>query len=314
MPEKKPLEIILASPRGFCAGVDRAIKIVERALDQWGPPVYVRHEIVHNRRVIETLKGKGVVFVESLDQCPGDRPVIFSAHGVPKSVISEAKRRNLHFIDAVCPLVSKVHNEAIWNSRNGRQVIMVGHKGHQETIGTMGQVPGDDFLLVEDAADVDRLEPRDENNLSFVTQTTLSVDDTAETIEALRRRFPNIVGPKVEDICYAASNRQAAVKAISDRIDALIVAGAPNSSNSKRLVEVVRKMGVANAQLVQGCDEINWRQLGGVAVLGVTSGASAPEDLVQEIMHELCRRFDTTIEEFTFKDENVSFNLPRSLQ
>src|SRR5690606_9958668 len=274
-----PITLLLAAPRGFCAGVDRAIKIVEMALEKWGAPVYVRHEIVHNRFVVDGLKAKGAVFVEELSECPADRPVVFSAHGVPKSVPAEAEARRMVYVDATCPLVSKVHNEADRHHANGRQMVMIGHAGHPETIGTMGQLPPGEVLLVETVADVAKLAPRDPGKLAFITQTTLSVDDTAEIIAALRARFPAIVGPGKEDICYATTNRQEAVKAMAPRIDALIVIGAPNSSNSKRLVEVGRRAGCAYAQLVQRAGDIDWRALEGARTVGLTAGASAPEVL-----------------------------------
>jgi 4-hydroxy-3-methylbut-2-enyl diphosphate reductase len=270
-------KIFLAAPRGFCAGVDRAIKIVEMALEKWGAPVYVRHEIVHNKFVVDNLRDKGAVFVEELDECPNDRPVIFSAHGVPKSVPAEAENRNMIFVDATCPLVSKVHIEAERHSSNGLQMVMIGHKGHPETIGTMGQLPAGEVLLVETVDDVDQLVVRDPDSLAYVTQTTLSVDDTADIVAALHRRFPKIVGPHKEDICYATTNRQMAVKAIAGKVDALLVVGAPNSSNSKRLVEVGAKAGCKYAQLVQRADDIDWNALGDMQNIGITAGASAPE-------------------------------------
>ena len=268
-----PLTLYLAAPRGFCAGVDRAVKIVEMALEKWGAPVYVRHEIVHNRFVVDGLRAKGAVFVEDLDECPGDRPVIFSAHGVPKSVPAEAARREMVFVDATCPLVSKVHIEAERHHLDGLQMVMIGHAGHPETLGTMGQLPAGEVLLVETVADVAAIAPRDPDKLAFITQTTLSIDDTAEIVAALRARFPTIIGPHKEDICYATTNRQAAVKAIAPRIDALLVIGAPNSSNSKRLVEVGRAAGCAYSQLVQRADEIDWRALSSSRAVGVTAGA-----------------------------------------
>ncbi len=310
---KLPIEILVAAPRGFCAGVERAIKIVEQTLEQWGPPVYVRHEIVHNRQVVNALHEKGAIFVDELHECPDDRPVIFSAHGVPRSVIEEAKSRNLHFIDAVCPLVSKVHNEAKHHVAANRQVVMIGHKNHPETIGTLGHVNAQDALLVETVEDVQTLEPRDPNHLAFITQTTLGHDDTADIIAALRVRFPKIKGPKKDDICYAATNRQQAVKAIAPRIDALIVAGAPHSSNSSRLVEVGLQAGCKSAQLTQGADEIDWAPLANASAIGVTAGASAPESLVNEIIAALADRFSATISTVTTTEENIVFNLPRSI-
>ena len=272
-------KIFLAAPRGFCAGVDRAIKIVEMALEKWGAPVYVRHEIVHNKFVVDNLRAKGAVFVEELDECPNDRPVIFSAHGVPKSVPAEAENRNMIFVDATCPLVSKVHIEAERHSGNGLQMVMIGHKGHPETIGTMGQLPEGEVLLVETVEDVADLDVRDPDSLAYVTQTTLSIDDTADIVAALQNRFPKIVGPHKEDICYATTNRQMAVKAIAGKVDALLVVGAPNSSNSKRLVEVGAKAGCKYAQLVQRADDIDWNALGDMQKIGITAGASAPEVL-----------------------------------
>jgi 4-hydroxy-3-methylbut-2-enyl diphosphate reductase len=270
---KPPLTIYLAAPRGFCAGVDRAIKIVEMALEKWGSPVYVRHEIVHNRFVVDDLKAKGAIFVEELDDCPNDRPVIFSAHGVPKAVPAEAARREMIYVDATCPLVSKVHIEAARHHENGLQMIMIGHEGHPETIGTMGQLPEGEVLLVETVEDVDKVEVRDPDKLAFVTQTTLSIDDTADIVAALQARFPNIVGPHKEDICYATTNRQEAVKAMAPKADAMLVVGAPNSSNSKRLVEVGARAGCRYSQLVQRATDIDWRALEGIATLGITAGA-----------------------------------------
>jgi len=273
---KPPLTLYLAAPRGFCAGVDRAIKIVEMALEKWGAPVYVRHEIVHNRYVVEDLRAKGAVFVEELDDCPTDRPVIFSAHGVPKAVPAEAASREMLYVDATCPLVSKVHVEAERHNEAGLQIVMIGHAGHPETVGTMGQLPPGEVLLVETVADVATLTVRDPERLAFVTQTTLSVDDTAEIVTALTARFPTIAGPRKEDICYATTNRQEAVKAMAPKIEALLVVGAPNSSNSRRLVEVGARAGCPYAQLVQRATDIDWRALEGVATVGITAGASAP--------------------------------------
>ena len=281
---KPPLTLLLAAPRGFCAGVDRAIKIVEMALQKWGAPVYVRHEIVHNRYVVDGLRAKGAVFVIELEECPDDRPVIFSAHGVPKAVPAEAARREMIYVDATCPLVSKVHIEAGRHHDNGLQIIMIGHAGHPETVGTMGQLPQGQVLLVETVDDAATVAPRDPAKLAFVTQTTLSVDDTADIVAALQERFPQIVGPHKEDICYATTNRQEAVKALAPRAQALLVVGAPNSSNSKRLVDVGRKAGCAYAQLVQRAADIDWRALDGVRSLGVTAGASDPDDLLEEVI------------------------------
>ncbi|MFS4437935.1 4-hydroxy-3-methylbut-2-enyl diphosphate reductase [Paracoccaceae bacterium GXU_MW_L88] len=311
---KAPLHLYLAAPRGFCAGVDRAIKIVEMALQKWGAPVYVRHEIVHNKYVVDELRDKGAVFVEELDECPMDRPVIFSAHGVPKAVPAEAERRNMIYVDATCPLVSKVHIEAERHSENGLQMIMIGHAGHPETIGTMGQLPPGEVLLVETVDDVAKIEPRDPEKLAFITQTTLSVDDTKDIVAALNARFPAIIGPHKEDICYATTNRQEAVKAMAPKIDALLVIGAPNSSNSQRLVEVGRKAGCSYAQLVQRADDIDWRALGGIARIGITAGASAPEVLVNEVVDAFKDRYDVTEEFVTTAEENIEFKVPRVLR
>jgi 4-hydroxy-3-methylbut-2-en-1-yl diphosphate reductase len=309
-----PLTLYLAAPRGFCAGVDRAIKIVEMALTKWGAPVYVRHEIVHNKFVVDDLRAKGAIFVEELDDCPDDRPVIFSAHGVPKAVPAEAGRRNMIAVDATCPLVTKVHNEAQRHSENGLQMVMIGHAGHPETVGTMGQLPDGEVLLVETVADVADLQVRDAGKLAFITQTTLSVDDTAGIVAALQQRFPAIVGPHKEDICYATTNRQAAVKAIAPKIDALLVIGAPNSSNSRRLVEVGSAAGCAYAQLVQRAADIDWRALEGIRSVGVTAGASAPEVLVNEVIDAFRARFATTVELVETAQENVEFKVPRVLR
>ena len=309
-----PLHILLAAPRGFCAGVDRAIKIVELALEKWGAPVYVRHEIVHNRYVVDGLREKGAVFVEELDECPPDRPVVFSAHGVPKSVPAAAEARQMLFVDATCPLVSKVHIEAERHHAAGLQIVMIGHDGHPETIGTMGQLPEGEVLLVETPADVAGLAVRDPARLAYVTQTTLSVDDTAEIAAALRARFPAIVGPHKEDICYATTNRQESVKEIAPRIDALLVIGAPNSSNSRRLVEVGKKAGCAYSQLVQRAADIDWRAIEGVARVGVTAGASAPEGLVEEVLDAFRARYDVTVEVVETAVERVEFKPPRILR
>ncbi len=314
MTDLPPLHLYLAAPRGFCAGVDRAIKIVEMAIQKWGAPVYVRHEIVHNKFVVDGLKALGAVFVEELDEVPGDRPVIFSAHGVPKSVPAAAEAREMIFVDATCPLVSKVHIEAERHHENGLQMVMIGHAGHPETIGTMGQLPAGEVLLVETVADVAEVAPRDPERLAFITQTTLSVDDTVEIVAALKARFPAIIGPHKEDICYATTNRQAAVKAIAGRIDALLVIGAPNSSNSRRLVEVGRANGCAYAQLVQRAADIDWRALAGIRSIGITAGASAPEVLVNEVIDAFRSRFDTTVELVETAQENVEFKVPRVLR
>jgi 4-hydroxy-3-methylbut-2-enyl diphosphate reductase len=311
---KPPLTVYLAAPRGFCAGVDRAIKIVEMALDKWGAPVFVRHEIVHNKFVVDDLKAKGAVFVEELDECPTDRPVIFSAHGVPKAVPAEAARREMLFVDATCPLVSKVHIEAARHHENGLQMIMIGHAGHPETIGTMGQLPEGEVLLVETVEDVASVEVRDPEQLAFVTQTTLSVDDTADIVAALQARFPSIVGPHKEDICYATTNRQEAVKAMAPKADAMLVVGAPNSSNSKRLVEVGTRAGCQYAQLVQRAADIDWRALEGIATLGITAGASAPEVLVDEVIDAFRDRYDVTVDLVETAKEDVEFKVPRVLR
>ncbi|MFA7433498.1 MAG: 4-hydroxy-3-methylbut-2-enyl diphosphate reductase [Gemmobacter sp.] len=314
MTTRPPLTLYLAAPRGFCAGVDRAIKIVEMALGKWGAPVYVRHEIVHNRYVVEDLRARGAVFVEELDEVPDDRPVIFSAHGVAKAVPAEAERRNMVYVDATCPLVSKVHIEAARHHENGLQMIMIGHAGHPETIGTMGQLPEGEVLLVETTADVARVEVRDPGRLAFITQTTLSVDDTAEIVAALKARFPAILGPHKEDICYATTNRQAAVKEIAGRIDALLVIGAPNSSNSRRLVEVGRAAGCGYAQLVQRAGDIDWRALEGARAVGLTAGASAPEVLIEEVIDAFAARYDLTRELVETAVERVEFKVPRVLR
>lgn len=311
---KPPLDLYLAAPRGFCAGVDRAIKIVEMAIQKWGAPVYVRHEIVHNKFVVDSLKAQGAVFVEELTDCPDDRPVIFSAHGVPKSVPAAAEAREMIYVDATCPLVSKVHIEAERHSENGLQIIMIGHDGHPETIGTMGQLPDGEVLLVETVEDVATVDVRDPEQLAFVTQTTLSVDDTKDIVAALEARFPAIQGPHKEDICYATTNRQESVKAISAHIDALLVVGAPNSSNSRRLVEVGARNGCAYAQLVQRDTDIDWRALDGITSIGITAGASAPEVLVNEVIDAIKARYDVTVKEVETAKENVEFKVPRVLR
>ncbi|WP_340262925.1 4-hydroxy-3-methylbut-2-enyl diphosphate reductase [Roseobacter sp. HKCCA0882] len=312
--QKPPLTLYLAAPRGFCAGVDRAIKIVEMALEKWGAPVFVRHEIVHNKFVVDALREKGAVFVEELDECPNDRPVIFSAHGVPKSVPATAERLQMIYVDATCPLVSKVHIEAARHHEAGLQIVMIGHAGHPETIGTMGQLPEGEVVLVETVADVAALTVRDPLKLAFVTQTTLSIDDTADVVAALKTRFPAIIGPHKEDICYATTNRQEAVKAMAVKADAMLVVGAPNSSNSKRLVEVGAKMGCNYAQLVQRATDIDWRALEGITSLGLTAGASAPELLVNEVIDAVRARYDVTVEQVETAVENVEFKVPRILR
>jgi 4-hydroxy-3-methylbut-2-en-1-yl diphosphate reductase len=309
-----PLTILLASPRGFCAGVDRAIQIVELALQKYGAPVYVRHEIVHNKYVVEGLKAKGAVFVDELDEIPDDgRPVIFSAHGVPRRVPEEAAKRQLFYIDATCPLVSKVHREAERHYADGRQVVLIGHAGHPEVEGTMGQLPEGAVVLVETVEDAKHVAVKNPGNLAYCTQTTLSVDDTGAVVTALQERFPDIQGPHKEDICYATTNRQAAVRAIAPKSDALLVIGAPNSSNSNRLVEVARSYGCKKALLVQRAAEIDWSWLDGVKTLGLTAGASAPEVLVEEVIAAAGERFAVTVEEIAITKENVSFKVPRGL-
>ena len=311
---RPPLTIYLAAPRGFCAGVDRAIKIVEMAIQKWGAPVYVRHEIVHNKYVVDELQAKGAVFVEDLSECPDDRPVVFSAHGVPKSVPAEASARQMIYVDATCPLVSKVHIEAERHHQNGLQMVMIGHDGHPETIGTMGQLPKGEVLLVETAADVAALAPRDPERLAFITQTTLSVDDTVEIIAALKERFPQIIGPHKEDICYATTNSQEAVKAVAPKVDALLVIGSPNSSNSSRLVEVAARAGCAYAQLVPRATDIDWRALAGIKAVGITAGASAPEILIREVIDAFAARYEITQEIIETATENVEFKVPRVLR
>ncbi len=312
--KRPPLMLYLAAPRGFCAGVDRAIKIVEMALEKWGKPVYVRHEIVHNKFVVDDLKNKGAVFVEELDECPDDRPVIFSAHGVPKAVPAAAAKREMVYVDATCPLVSKVHIEAQRHADNGLQMIMIGHAGHPETVGTMGQLPEGEVLLVETVADVAKVDVKDPNALAFVTQTTLSVDDTADIVAALNARFPAIVGPHKEDICYATTNRQEAVKAAAPKCDAMLVVGAPNSSNSQRLVEVARRAGCGYSQLVMRDTDIDWRALDGISSIGITAGASAPEVLINEVIDAFKARFDVTVDVVETAVENVEFKVPRVLR
>ncbi len=312
---KKPdLSLYLAAPRGFCAGVDRAIKIVEMALQKWGAPVFVRHEIVHNKFVVDDLRAKGAVFVEELEDCPDDRPVIFSAHGVPKAVPAAAAARQMVYVDATCPLVSKVHIEAARHHENGLQMIMIGHAGHPETVGTMGQLPDGEVLLVETVEDVANVVVRDPEQLAFVTQTTLSVDDTADIVAALQSRFPAIVGPHKEDICYATTNRQEAVKAIAPKCDAMLVVGAPNSSNSQRLVEVGRKAGCSYAQLVMRAENIDWRALDGISSVGITAGASAPEVLIEEVIQAFKDRYEVSVELVETAVENVEFKVPRVLR
>ena len=315
MPDARPLPkltVVLASPRGFCAGVDRAIQIVERAIERFGAPVYVRHEIVHNRHVVERLRALGAVFVEELDEAPDDRPVIFSAHGVPKSVPAAAKSRQMLFLDATCPLVSKVHVEAERHYEAGREIVLIGHAGHPEVVGTLGQLPEGAVTLIETVADVAQFAPRDPANVAFVTQTTLSVDDTAEIVAALRARFPAIAAPHKEDICYATTNRQEAVKALGARSDVVLVLGSANSSNSVRLAEVGRRAGAA-AYLIEDAETLDLDWLQGASVVGVTAGASAPEVLVHGVLDRLAQSFDLTVEEAQAEPETVSFKLPRAL-
>ena len=311
---KPPLTLYLAAPRGFCAGVVRAIKVVEMAIEKWGAPVYVRHEIVHNKFVVDGLRDKGAVFVEELDDCPTDRPVIFSAHGVPKSVPDAARLRNMIYVDATCPLVSKVHIEAERHNENGLQMVMIGHAGHPETVGTMGQLPVGEVLLVEAVGDVATLDVRDPDRLAYITQTTLSIDDTAGIVAALQSRFPAIIGPHKEDICYATTNRQEAVKEIAAKSDAILVIGAPNSSNTRRLVEVGAAAGCEYSQLVQRAKDIDWRALDGIKTLGLAAGASAPEVLVDEVIDAFRARYDVAVETIETAQENVEFKVPRILR
>jgi 4-hydroxy-3-methylbut-2-en-1-yl diphosphate reductase len=310
---KAKLTILLAGPRGFCAGVERAVQIVERSLARFGAPVYVRHEIVHNRFVVEALEQKGAVFVEELDEVPAGATVVFSAHGVPKTVPAEAERRRLVYVDATCPLVSKVHRETEHHFAQGRRILLIGHAGHPEVIGTMGQLPPGTVLLVETAADVARLELADDEPVAYVTQTTLSIDDTLAVVAALKARFPGIHGPRRDDICYATTNRQQAVKAIASRVDRLLVVGAPNSSNSLRLVEVARQSGCGKAALIGRACDIDWGFLAGARQLGLTAGASAPEALVEEVVEACRRRYEVAIEEVAVTREDMRFNLPRAL-
>lgn len=311
--ERRPLTLLIAAPRGFCAGVDRAIVIVEKAIEKYGAPVYVRHEIVHNKYVVDSLKAKGAIFVEELDQVPDGLPVVFSAHGVPKAVPARAEERGLDYLDATCPLVSKVHRQAERQVDAGRHILFIGHRGHPEVIGTFGQVPDGTMTLIETVEDAHAFTPVDADNLAFLTQTTLSVDDTAAIVAVLERRFPGIAAPKGEDICYATSNRQTAVKAIAARCDALYVIGAPNSSNSLRLVEVAEREGT-RARLIQRADEIDFDWLADVATLGLTAGASAPEVLVREVAERIAERFAVTEEQVETARESIAFKLPRGLE
>ena len=312
---RPPLSILLCAPRGFCAGVVRAIDAVEKALAIHGPPVYVRHEIVHNKYVVESLRNKGAVFVKELHEIPdGDAPVIFSAHGVPKSVPEEAMRRRMFAIDATCPLVTKVHREAMIHAKRGRHVLLVGHAGHPEVVGTMGQLPAGAITLIETLDDVARLDPPDPGNLAFVTQTTLSVDDTAQIVAALQARFPKMIAPHKEDICYATTNRQEAVKKVAPMVDAMIVVGSPNSSNSQRLREVAERAGCPLATLVNRGEDIDWTRYGAISTLGITAGASAPEVLVEEIIDAFAQHYNVSVETVTTTEEDVFFPLPRELR
>ncbi len=310
----KPLTLLLASPRGFCAGVDRAIQIVEQTIAKYGAPVYVRHEIVHNRHVVERLEHMGAVFVDELDDCPDDRPVVFSAHGVPKRVPEAAKSRNMTYLDATCPLVSKVHIEAERHFAKGREILLIGHKGHPEVIGTMGQLADGAITLIETEADAHTYVAKNPDNIAIVTQTTLSVDDTAGIIAVLRQYFPTMAMPHKEDICYATTNRQAAIKAIAKRCDLLLVIGSHNSSNSLRLVEVGKQAGAKNAELIASAEHINWARLAHVNTLGLSAGASAPENLTDGVIAALKTRYDVTIERVEVTKEDVVFRLPRSLR
>ena len=310
---RRPLKVLLATPRGFCAGVDRAIQIVERAIEKYGAPVYVRHEIVHNRHVVDRLKGLGAVFVEELSECPTDRPVVFSAHGVPKSVPTEARQREMIYLDATCPLVSKVHVEAQRHYDAGKEIVLIGHAGHPEVVGTMGQLPDGVVKLIETVEDARAFTPKDPANVAFATQTTLSVDDTAEIVAALRERFPEIAAPHKEDICYATTNRQDAVKAVAAQAEVLLVLGSSNSSNSVRLVEVGRRSGAKAAYLIDDAGKLDFGWLDGVSAVGVTAGASAPEVLVQGLIDRLAEAFDVTVQNVDTVQETVSFKLPRKL-
>ena len=313
--DRPSLTIYLAAPRGFCAGVDRAIQIVELALAKYGAPVYVRHEIVHNRYVVESLKAQGAIFVEELDEIPDTgAPIVFSAHGVPKSVPEAARERNLFVLDATCPLVSKVHVEAERQFREGREILLVGHEGHPEVVGTTGQLPEGAVHLIETVEDALAFVPREPDRLAVITQTTLSVDDTKEILNVLKERFPRMVTPRKDDICYATTNRQDAVKRIAPACERMIVVGAPNSSNSLRLVEVAERAGCPHAVLIQRASEIDWDMFDGISCLGVTAGASAPEVLVDEIIDAFKARFDTTVKSVTTAEENIAFKLPRELR
>lgn len=311
--DKRALTVRLATPRGFCAGVDRAIQIVERAIEKFGAPVYVRHEIVHNRHVVERLKGMGAVFVKELDDCPDDRPVVFSAHGVPKSVPATARAREMVYLDATCPLVSKVHVEAERHHAAGFHIILIGHAGHPEVVGTMGQLPAGAITLVETVADAEAFQRPGDAPLAYATQTTLSVDDTSEILAVLKRRFPELPDPHKEDICYATTNRQEAVKRLGEGCDLVLVIGSANSSNSVRLVEVALRAGARDARLVDDATQVDWSWLDGVTTLGITAGASAPERLIEELIDAVCARFDADVIEDAGERETVTFKLPRLL-
>lgn len=310
----RPMDVYLAAPRSFCAGVERAIRIVESALEKYGAPVYVRHEIVHNRFVVDSLRAKGAVFVNELSECPDDRPVVLSAHGVPASVIAEANQRQLNFVDATCPLVTKVHLEAQRHHAQGRHVILIGHADHPETVGTLGQLPAGAATLIQTVADVAELNPADSSRLAYATQTTLSVDDTAEIVAALKARFPDIVGPHRADICYASTNRQEAVKALAGQVDAFLVIGAPNSSNSQRLVSVATQYGCPRATLIERAADIDWPAMDGVESVGITASASAPEELVDEVMRELESRYAVRRNEVRTAEETIEFRLPKAMR
>lgn len=312
-PVRPPLTVVLASPRGFCAGVDRAIQIVERAIEKFGAPVYVRHEIVHNRHVVDRLKALGAVFIEELSEAPDDRPIVFSAHGVPKSVPAEAKAREMIYLDATCPLVSKVHVEAQKHFNSGREIVLIGHAGHPEVVGTMGQLPEGTVTLIENIDDARAWIPKDASNVAFLTQTTLSVDDTADMVDLLKARFPGIAAPHKEDICYATTNRQDAVKTLATSSELILVVGSRNSSNSVRLAEVGLKAGAKDARLIDDASGLDWSWFEGVSRVGLTAGASAPEDLVQGVIDAISARFDVTIEDLIEARETVTFKLPRLL-
>jgi 4-hydroxy-3-methylbut-2-enyl diphosphate reductase len=312
-PGRRELRVVLASPRGFCAGVDRAIQIVERTIEKFGAPVFVRHEIVHNRHVVDRLKALGAVFIEELDEAPDDRPVVFSAHGVPKTVPAAAKAREMVYLDATCPLVSKVHVEAQKHFDAGREIVLIGHAGHPEVVGTMGQLPEGTVTLIEDIDDARAWVPKDPANVAFLTQTTLSVDDTAEMVDLLKLRFPGIAAPHKEDICYATTNRQDAVKSLAEASDLILVVGSKNSSNSVRLMEVGKRAGAKDARLIDDARDIDWSWFEGVDVVGLTAGASAPEDLVQGVIDALAARYDVTVAELVEARETVTFKLPRLL-